>query len=129
TGVTVLVVDDEADARDVIATVLESAGAQIHTACSVSEALMLLEHLSPDLLLSDVAMPGEDGLALIRKVRALARGARLPARAPTAYARDEDRSRVLGAGFTPHLGKPVDPDVLVAAVTNLTKVAAPVASH
>ena len=120
-GLHVLVVDDEADARDLIRAVLTQAGADVLTAASTAEALPVVERERPDVLLSDVEMPGEDGYALLAKVRALGpdRGGRVPAAALTAYAGEDDRARALGAGFELHIPKPVAPEELVAAVASL----------
>jgi signal transduction histidine kinase/ActR/RegA family two-component response regulator len=120
-GVRVLVVDDEADARELFAVTLSDCGAQVLSAASAAEALALLERERPDALLADIGMPEEDGYALITKVRALPteRGGRTPAAALTAYARAEDRLRALSAGFQVHLSKPVQPAELIAVVANL----------
>ncbi|HUF93462.1 MAG TPA: ATP-binding protein, partial [Candidatus Limnocylindria bacterium] len=120
-GVRVLLVDDEADTLEVFTTVLAARGAEVRTADSASTALEILERWTPDLLVSDIGMPGRDGYALIRQVRATrAQGAPpLPAIAVTAYGRVEDRIRILDAGFQMHLTKPVDPAELVAAVASL----------
>jgi signal transduction histidine kinase/ActR/RegA family two-component response regulator len=116
-GLRVLVVDDEADARTLLTAVLEMHGAQIRTASSAAEALRTLEKWRPDLLLSDIGMPGEDGYALMRKVRALdLPAAAIPAIALTAYAGADDRERALAAGFHRHVTKPVEPQALTAAV-------------
>ncbi|HEX6273586.1 MAG TPA: response regulator, partial [Polyangiaceae bacterium] len=95
----------------------------VTTAGSVPEALNEIESAVPDLLVSDIGMPGEDGYDLIRKVRALprARGGDLPAAALTAYARAEDRQRLLNAGYSIHLAKPVEPAELVAVVATLSR--------
>jgi signal transduction histidine kinase len=120
-GLHVLVVDDEADARELTARMLGGAGARVTAAASAAAALGALEGELPDVLVVDLGMPGEDGYALLRQVRALpaARGGALPAAALTAYARAEDRARALAAGFQIHLAKPVDPPELVAAVAGL----------
>jgi PAS domain S-box-containing protein len=120
-GVRILVVDDEADARDLIATVLMEAGAEVETARSAAEGFELFKQFRPDVLVSDVGMPEEDGFSFIRRVRALApsEGSRVPALALTAFAREGDRSQALTAGFTAHVGKPVQPEVLASAVSNL----------
>ena len=120
-GLHVLVVDDEPDARDLIYTVLTQAGADVLTAASTAEALPVMERERPDVLLSDIEMPGEDGYALIARVRALGagNGGSLPAAALTAYAGEDDRTRVLNAGFQMHIAKPVSPGELVAAVAAL----------
>jgi CheY-like chemotaxis protein len=120
-GRSVLVVDDEEDARELVATVLEGAGARVETARSVAETLAILERSRPDALVSDIAMPAEDGYTLIQKVRSLPGRADLPVLALTAYARDEDRATALRAGFDGHLGKPTDPGALVAMLVEVTK--------
>lgn len=121
-GVRVLVVDDEPDARDIVATVLMEAGAEVEMAPSAAEGFELLQRFHPDVLASDVGMPGEDGLAFIRRIRAhSAEHAQIPALALTAFAQEVDKSRALQAGFNAHLGKPVEPAVLVAAVAELAR--------
>ena len=120
-GVRVLVVDDEPDARELFARTLSGCGAQALTVGSAAEALAAIERERPDVLLADIGMPGEDGYALIGKVRGLPpeRGGRTPAAALTAYAHAEDRVRALRAGFQIHLPKPVKPAELVAAIADL----------
>jgi PAS domain S-box-containing protein len=120
-GVRVLVVEDEPDARHLLAAVLQKRGAQVFMAATAAEALLLLERERPDVLLSDIAMQDEDGYALIRKVRALApeAGGRTPAGALTGYGRMEDRMKALSAGFQLHAAKPVEPAELVAVVATL----------
>ncbi|MGH9942633.1 MAG: ATP-binding response regulator [Pyrinomonadaceae bacterium] len=120
-GIRVLIVDDEADTRDLLRAVLERYESQVITAGSTAEALEAIVRLRPDVLVSDLGMPGEDGYALIAKVRALPaeRGGQTPAAALTAYARVEDRLRVLRSGFQIHLPKPVEPAELVTVVANL----------
>jgi len=120
-GVRVLVVDDESDTRSLISTVIAGTGAEVAACASAGEALEKLKTWRPHVLMSDIGMPGEDGYALIRKVRALPaeRGGGIPAAALTAYARDEDRRRALAAGFQLHVAKPFDPRELVAAVLDL----------
>ncbi len=120
----ILVVDDEADARDLIAAVLEQVGAKVRTAASAAEALTAVEQELPELLLSDIGMPGEDGYALIRRFRELPGAASIPAAALTAYARAEDRRKALDAGFMMHIPKPVEPAELLSIVANLTRFAA-----
>jgi signal transduction histidine kinase/ActR/RegA family two-component response regulator len=123
TGISVLVVDDDDESREVVAAHLEGHHARVLTAASAAEALDLLQRKHVDVLLADVAMPGEDGYALIRKLRALngSSVALIPAAALTAFARDEDRQRAFQAGFQRHLTKPIDARALVAAVTTLGK--------
>ncbi len=121
-GTRVLVVDDEPDTRDLVGVVLEQCGAKVATAASVSEALGVLTWFSPDVMVADIAMPFEDGHALIRKIRALEpRLAGIPAIALTAHARVEDRDRALEAGFQVHLPKPVSPETLAQVVADLTR--------
>jgi signal transduction histidine kinase len=119
-GVGVLVVDDENDARDWLVRVLADAGAQVRAARSAAEALDAFDQAPPDVLLSDIGMPEVDGYALIRRIRALpdGQGGRTPAVALTAFARADDRQRALNAGYQLHIGKPVDEDELIAAVAS-----------
>lgn len=120
-GLKVLVVDDEADTRELIREVLKECGSEVILSRSVAEALEALEQHKPDILISDLGMPDEDGYALISKIRALPseRGGHIPAAALTAYARAEDRMRVLRSGFQFHLPKPVDSAELVTVVASL----------
>lgn len=121
TGVRVLVVDDETDTLEFLTATIESYGAEVKAVASAFEALEVLERWQPDVLLSDIGMPGEDGYSLIRKIRALPSelARQIPAVALTAYAREEDRRQALEAGFQMHLAKPVDVAELVAVVANL----------
>jgi signal transduction histidine kinase/ActR/RegA family two-component response regulator len=120
-GLRVLAVDDEPDARDLLSLVLAQGGAEVRAAGSAEEALATLEGWRPDVVVSDIAMPGEDGYGLIRRLRARApeEGGRIPAVALTAYARAEDRARALAAGFQVHAPKPIDPEELVTVVRAL----------
>jgi CheY-like chemotaxis protein len=119
-GMRVLIVDDEPDARDMIATMLRQAGADVSAAGSAEEAYALLGTRPLDVLISDVAMPGEDGLSLIRRVRASAAPfADIPALALTAYAGLENARRSEAAGFQAHLPKPAEPRKLAAVVACL----------
>jgi CheY-like chemotaxis protein len=120
-GLHVLVVDDDEDARTLVSRVLQQCSAHVTTARSASEALEKLHTLRPDVLLSDLGMPGEDGYSLISKVRSLPKeeGGKTPAAALTAYARVEDRMKVLRSGFQIHLPKPIEPAELVAVVASL----------
>ncbi len=119
-GIRVLVVDDEADARDLLELVLQQAGAEVRNASSASAGLALLDTFTPHVIVSDVAMPEEDGYAFMRRVRAMpGPRARIPSIALTAYTRHEDKLRALAMGFTTHLGKPVNPDDLKALVAEL----------
>lgn len=120
-GLKVLAVDDEADTRELIREVLKECGAEVILSRSAAEALEALEQHKPDILISDLGMPDEDGYSLITKIRALPseRGGHIPAAALTAYARAEDRMRVLRSGFQFHLPKPVDSAELVTVVASL----------
>ena len=119
-GIKVLVVDDEADARDLIKRVLEECNAEVLTAGTAVEALQMVEKEKPHVLVSDIGMPDVDGFELLKRVRALgeARGGKVPAIALTAFARSEDRTRALRAGFVIHVSKPVEPSELVATVAS-----------
>jgi signal transduction histidine kinase/ActR/RegA family two-component response regulator len=124
-GLQILVVDDEADALELLSTILQNNGAEVIAVASVKQALTIIETAtdrSPDVLVSDIGMPDEDGYSLIRKLRQLEaqRGGKLPAIALTAYAASDDRRQALLAGFQMHLTKPVDAAELVAVVASLT---------
>src|SRR5207244_11911142 len=110
-GVRVLVVDDEPDARTALALILQQRQASVTAVGSVAEAIEAFAHEPPDVLLSDIAMPGEDGLMLIRRVRGLprGRGGGVPAAALTAYASRDERPRGVPAGYQGYLLKPVNP--------------------
>src|SRR5881296_1381725 len=120
-GLRVLVVDDEADARELMRIVLRSSGAEVMAAASAEEAFEQVEQWHPDILVSDIGLPGDDGYTLIQKLRTLEaeHGRSIPALAVTAYARVEDRTRALSSGFQMHLAKPLEPADLVAAITSL----------
>jgi len=120
-GVRMLAVDDDPDAREIIQRTFESCDATVVTAASAPEAIEILMRHDVDVLLVDIAMPGEDGYSLIRKVRALpsARKASVPAAALTAYAREDQRQEALAAGFQLHIAKPLDPPQLISSVAKL----------
>ncbi|MDT5294753.1 MAG: hypothetical protein QOJ76_1633 [Acidobacteriota bacterium] len=120
-GLRLLVVDDEEDTRALLKTVLEGCGASVTTATCAREAIVALKESRPDVLISDLGMPEEDGYDLIKKVRALPEedGGQTPSAALTAYAGVEDRMKVLRSGFQIHIPKPVEPAELVAVVANL----------
>jgi hypothetical protein len=122
-GVDVLIVDDDADGREIAATILERCGAEARVAGSASEAIEIIARDPPDVLLTDLEMPGEDGYTLLRQVRSLPseRSARMPAAAFTAYASGQDRLKVLNAGFQLHLAKPAQPMELAVAVARLAQ--------
>ena len=118
-GVTVLVVDDEPDTVAVMSELLRHCGAQVSTALNAGEALEELRKTRPKLLLCDLAMPGEDGYSLIRKLRDMTGGGKIRALALSARARDDDRERALEAGFDRFLAKPAELDVIVAYLREL----------
>ena len=120
-GLRVLVVDDEAEARQIISTVIIRTGAEVKTCNSASEALAELADWKPDVILSDIAMPEEDGYSFINKVRSLPRdkGGDTPAAALTAYARDVDRRQALAAGYQMHIAKPIGAGQLVTMIARL----------
>jgi PAS domain S-box-containing protein len=120
-GVTIVAIDDDADARELIGTTLSAYGANVIVAASVPEGLDAVRRHEPHLILTDLAMPGEDGYAFIRKLRLLdpAHLRRIPAVALTAYVRREDRSRLLAAGYQAHLAKPFDLDELTMTAAAL----------
>jgi signal transduction histidine kinase/DNA-binding response OmpR family regulator len=122
-GKRVLVVDDDSDACEMIATTLRRAGADVVTAPSARNALDVLGTFRPHVLLSDIGMPGQDGYALIRAVRqrlASEGGGDIPAIAVTAYAREDDRDLALAAGFDAHVGKPIEAEALVSQIAELS---------
>ncbi len=120
-GLSILVVDDENDARELVSRVLLECGASVHPVGSADEALAALDRSNFDLLVSDIGMPGIDGYTLIKRIRAERSldSAHLPAIALTAFARSEDRTRALLAGFQSHISKPVEPAELIATVASV----------
>jgi CheY-like chemotaxis protein len=120
-GLRVLVVDDEPDARELISELLRRGQATVTSAASAAEAFLLLSRDPPDVLISDIGMPEQDGYALLRRVRGLPmeQGGRTPAIALTAYASSEDRKQALLAGYDVHIPKPVDSTELLAVLANL----------
>jgi CheY-like chemotaxis protein/two-component sensor histidine kinase len=122
-NVRILVVDDQEDARDMLQAVLERCGARVTLASSAAEALAILPRERPDVLLSDVEMPGQDGYDLLRELRSLPvdKGGEIPAVALTAYATVNDRMKVLRAGFQMHVSKPVQPAELATVVASLVR--------
>lgn len=121
TGLDILVVEDDDDTRFFITTVLEMDGAKVIAVISAADARNVLSELQPDVLISDIGLPGEDGYTFISKLRALKsnNSGRVPAIALTAFADSEARIRALEAGFDTHISKPVAPEELVEIVANL----------
>jgi PAS domain S-box-containing protein len=120
-GLRVLVVDDELDALGLVREALRDWGAEVHTAASVAEAMTKFESVRPDVIVSDLGMPGEDGYSFVRRIRSrsAAEGGRTPAVALTAYARAEDEQRAFAAGYQMHVAKPASPEKLLNVVANL----------
>ncbi|MBD2153392.1 PAS domain-containing protein [Leptolyngbya sp. FACHB-16] len=123
TGIRVLAIDDELDARELLTALLTQYGADVLTVASASEVLVNLEAFQPSVLVSDIAMPEIDGYTLIQQVRALppSQGGQIPAIALTAYAREDDHQRAISSGFQRHITKPLEPERLVQAVVTLTR--------
>ena len=121
-GLTILVVEDEADTREIVTLILEQCGAKIVSAESVKQALILYEQYQPDMLISDISMPNEDGYALIRQIRqGKTDQTDIPAIALTAYAREEDKQQALKAGFNLHLSKPIEPLQLIQSLSQFVQ--------
>ena len=123
-GTKILVVDDDDDARELLRSILAQSGASVRTAASAAEAMEQFDSRPPNILISDIGMPHEDGYELIKQVRAREREAgsiRIPALALTAFARSDDRRKAINAGFHMHLAKPVEPSELVTVVASLVK--------
>ena len=122
-GLRILVVEDEPDSLEVLTMLLTVHGATVTAAASAREALDLLTEARPDILVSDIGMPGEDGYALIRKIRAMSveRGGHIPAIALTGFATPIARAAAFAAGFQAHLAKPVEPDKLVSMIKSLVR--------
>jgi len=126
-GIRVLVVDDDDDSRDLVVSILEKCEAITFAASSAEQALSIIVRDHPDVLVSDIGMPGMDGYELVRAVRALPdeRAQRVPAVAVTAYARQEDQRRALAEGFQLHVAKPIEPAAFAQAVARLSRSKAP----
>jgi CheY-like chemotaxis protein len=126
-GIRVLVVDDNPDMREMLDIVLQQYGAEVTTVASAAEALATLKRSPPDILISDIGLPGQDGYGLIRHIRSLGpeQGGSVPALALTAWGSPEDRLQALSAGFHSHLSKPTDPDELATVVARLSKTDSP----
>lgn len=118
-GLKILVVDDEPEARELLATMLQLRGAEVQTCGSAAESLPVIEEWEPSVVVSDISMPIEDGYSLIKKIRRMPNAQKLPAVALTAYARPQDRMRALAAGFNMHVSKPVEAGELVMVIASL----------
>jgi CheY-like chemotaxis protein len=123
TGIRVLAVDDDPDARELLAVLLTQYGANVLTVASASEVLANLESFQPDVLVSDIGMPEIDGYSLIKKVRNLpaVKWRQIPAIALTAYAREDDHQQAINSGYQRHVTKPLEPERLIQAVVTLTR--------
>ncbi|BDI20351.1 hypothetical protein ANSO36C_61530 [Nostoc cf. commune SO-36] len=121
TGIRVLTVDDDADARELLTVLLTEYGATVLTVTSAAEVLANLESFQPDVLVSDIGMPEVDGYTLIQQIRALTaeKGGQIPAIALTAYARVDDYEQAITCGYQRHVTKPLNPEELVQAVVAL----------
>jgi CheY-like chemotaxis protein len=120
TGVHVLIVEDDTDSRNVLAVLLQRLGAIVEAVASAKEAFDRVSHRPPDVLVSDIGMPDEDGYSLIRRVRQIGMERKLPAIALTAYARKQDAEAAYAAGYDCHLPKPVAPADLIRAIKSVT---------
>jgi CheY-like chemotaxis protein len=120
-GLVILVVEDDPDARDLMQAILEQRGARVYAAERVSVALDLFETVSPDIVISDIAMPDEDGFALVEQLRArpAERGGLTPVIAVSAFSSKSDRARAFAVGFDRYLNKPVDFEALSGAILDL----------
>jgi len=121
-GLRVLVVDDEADSREVVALVLQQCGAEVTAVDSANEAFKVIKREPVSVLVADIEMPGEDGYSLVRRIRALPsdQGGHTPAIALTAYAGSKDRAKILKAGFQMHVPKPIHAGDLAEAVSTVS---------
>jgi CheY-like chemotaxis protein len=119
--VRVLVIDDDPDTLQILQVMLSESNAMVETAGSVKEALKIFEWFLPQVVVSDLAMPGEDGYSLINQIRALDGGQQIPAIALTSYVRVEDRARALSAGFNMFVPKPIQPRELITAIASLAQ--------
>jgi CheY-like chemotaxis protein len=123
-GVDVLLVEDEAATRETTRRLFEAAGATVHAVDTAHAAHVALMHRQPQVIVSDIGLPGEDGYTLMKELRSMAwasGAARIPSLALTAFARADDKRRALEAGFDAHLAKPVDPEQLLATVAQLAQ--------
>jgi CheY-like chemotaxis protein len=121
-GLRILVVDDKVDSRDLVSAILTRCGSEVNCCESATEAIKAIQDWKPDLLVSDIGMPNEDGYSLIKKMRKLKskRARQTPAVALTAYVTHEDRERALAAGFQMHVPKPIEPTALIMSIVAAT---------
>ncbi|WP_414552642.1 response regulator [Anabaena sp. CCY 0017] len=121
-GLRLLVIDDDVDTRQILKILFELEGAKVITVASASEAIKLISQFKPDILISDISLPDEDGYSLLAKIRGLMaeQGKQIPAIALTGYTREEDRIYAFASGFQSHLCKPINLDELVYEVANLS---------
>jgi CheY-like chemotaxis protein len=121
-GLRILVVDDEVDSRDLVSAILTRCGSEVNCCESATDAIKAIQDWKPDLLVSDIGMPNEDGYSLIKKMRKLKskRARQTPAVALTAYVTQEDRERALAAGFQMHVPKPIEPTALIMSIVAAT---------
>jgi CheY-like chemotaxis protein/anti-sigma regulatory factor (Ser/Thr protein kinase) len=117
-GLRILVVDDEADSRELVSAILTRCGSDVNCCGSAAEGMKAVKNWKPDLLVSDIGMPVEDGYSLIAKLRKLRskRAREMPAVALTAYATKEDKARTLASGFQVHVAKPIEPEALIISI-------------
>jgi CheY-like chemotaxis protein len=122
-GIKILIVDDDTDGRALVAFLLEQIGAQVISATSAHEALLILPQAKPDVLLSDIGMPDMDGYMLIQQVRTFSpeQGGQIPAIALTAYAGEMNQQQALAAGFQKHISKPIEAEKLIQVISSLIK--------
>ena len=121
-GLRIVVVEDDDDSRELLSAILNEAGARVESVASAAEGIAAVRRVRPQILVSDIAMPDEDGYSLLRKVRALgaAEGGAVPAIALSAFTQPEDCAKALAAGFTLHVGKPIVPQDFVEIVRDLS---------
>jgi CheY-like chemotaxis protein len=120
-GLRILAVDDEPDARELVVVILQQYGAKVLAVDSANRALEVMDHWKPDVIVSDIGMPGQDGYELMRSIRSLPaeRGGQTPAAALTAFTRPEDRLKALASGYQTQIPKPLEPSKLVAVLARL----------
>ena len=120
-GLRLMLIDDDPDTCDILARLLEESGAEVHSFMNVKSALLAFDEVHPDVVISDLGMPEQDGFELIRQLRARESGGDVPAVAVTAFARPEDKQAALKAGFDAHVPKPVDAEQLFSVIRAVSK--------